>query len=341
MIMSVPLLAWSAACFALARVFVVRRAFVPARNPLLRFFKALDARLSSLNERFARGVILLRDSTLLPEDEPIAWRETAKKSLGTVRYLIRVFLALEVPTAAICLLVVIFSVDSSSRLEEVSVLLFFIWIIAALLLSVASTSLIAGERSHQTLDVLLATPLSGREIVLQKMRGARRLMAVLLVPFFTVFLLQSTWKGILHGSSYGGMQFSMLVYLTCSALSVLVYLPLISWLSLLIGLRMRSQSRAIIVAVAVLAGWCLVPYIVPMVQEILSRPGRIEGGMAYFLLVSPMTIIPVNEFYEYRPFGSALAPVAINFAMHGAILYGLRAQVLANADRWLGRNPGA
>ena len=41
--------------------------------------------------------MLVRDSNPLPEDDPVAWHETNKKSLGTFRYLLRVLILLEVP----------------------------------------------------------------------------------------------------------------------------------------------------------------------------------------------------------------------------------------------------
>ena len=339
LIAGLPMLASAASFLVLARVFVLRRAFVPHRNPLLKFFRYLDTVFTSMNERLARGVILVSESTTLPEDEPIAWRETAKKSLGTIRYLFRVFVALEVPTAAICVLIALY--ESAGDIEGASVLLFLIWIIAALLVSVAATSLISGERSHQTLDVLLTSPLTGREIVLQKMRGVRRLITVLLVPFLTVFALEAWWKWEFADYSRFGQQrleFSRPAYLMCSLLSVLIYLPLIAWVSLLIGLRVRSQSKAIISAVAAIAIWCIAPFLVPITSEILFGPSRMEAGMSYFLLISPAWIIGTNEFYEYHSFGSAWGPIVVNFALYGALLYGIRLQVLVNADRWLGRN---
>jgi ABC-type transport system involved in multi-copper enzyme maturation permease subunit len=340
LIAGLPMLLSALTFLLLARIFVLRRAFVPSRNPLLKFFRFLDGVFTSMNERVAKGVVLVSESTTLPEDEPIAWRETAKKSLGTVRYLFRVFVALEVPTAIVCVLIASF--ESSGNMDGASALLFLIWIISALLVSVAATSLIAGERSHQTLDVLLTTPLTGREIVLQKMRGVRRLILVLLVPFLTVFVLEAWWKwGLYNPYPYWQgerIEFSGTAYVACSLLSVLVYLPLIAWLSFLIGLRIRSQGKAIVAAVAALAIWCIAPFLVPITSEILFRRGPVEAGMAYFLLISPAWIVGTNEFFDYQPFDSVWGPIVLNFALYGALLYGMRQQVLLNADRWMGRN---
>ncbi len=43
------------------------------------------------------GIVLIRDRDLLPKRHPVRWRETQKKSLGTFRYLFRVFVAVEAP----------------------------------------------------------------------------------------------------------------------------------------------------------------------------------------------------------------------------------------------------
>src|SRR5207247_2657205 len=114
--------------------------------------------------------------------------------LGNRRYVFRVLLFIEIPTILFCGLlawVEIYARTYNAMAEEVVMMLsfpmlFLMWMLAVLVVSVKSASLIAGERSHQTLDVLTTTPLTGREIVLQKMRSVRRIIAVTAVPFATV-----------------------------------------------------------------------------------------------------------------------------------------------------------
>ena len=72
----------------------------------------------------------------------------------------------------------------------VKALLFFMWAMAVMIVAVQSSSLIAGERSHQTLDVLCTTPLAGRDILLQKITGVRRLMILLWFPMLTAFWVE-------------------------------------------------------------------------------------------------------------------------------------------------------
>lgn len=334
---SVPVVLSTLFCLLAARVFVVRRAFVLPRSLLMTAFKALDRLFWGMNDRFTRGVVLVKDSVGLPEEEPIAWRETSKKSLGTVRYLFRVFVVLEFPVVFVLSLAATAGLSGGTDLRIISVILFFLWGIAALILSVSSASLIAGERTHETLDVLLATPLTSREIVTQKFRGVRRQMIVLSVPLFTIILFQTFVK---WGSGSAGGTPGAIRYLFASALSVIVYFQLIAWLSFLIGVRVRNQSRAIFGALFALAGWCTLPFliVIPFMELFLYQPAA-NRELEYLLLFSPATILGMNEFDELGRFGlgTPWVTVILNFLAFGAVLRLIQRAALQNVDRYLGR----
>lgn len=334
---SVPMLLASAVCVVLARVFVVRRAFVPPGNIVLGFFKRLDGLLKRLNDnRITRGIVLLADKSSLPENDPVAWRETTKRSLGRARYLFRIFLAIEIPLAMVCALIAI--LESGTDLEALSLILFLLWIVATLIVSVSAASLIAGERSHQTLDVLATTPLTGREIVQQKFRGVKRLIVVLLAPFLTLFLFHASWStGV--SSNPGGQwyrEFDPTRYLVCSMLSVGIYLPLVAWLSLFIGLRVRSQARAIIGSLGAIVGWCILPFVFIFIPFVILT--NRSSDATFLLLLSPATIIPLNEFREIEFICDfPWVAVVFNFLIYGGALLVLRAVCLCYADQYLGR----
>jgi hypothetical protein len=344
-IRSVPILLSTAYFLVLARVFIVWRAFVPSHNYVLALFRAFDRLFVRMNQnRVTRGIVLVRESTALPADAPVAWRETTKKSMGTVRYLFRMFVATEIPVVVICVLVVGVSYNST-RLEGVSVMLFVLWFIAVMLISVRATSLVSAERSHQTLDVLLTTPMSARDIVLQKYRGVRRLMFVLSVPFLTIFLFEASWKAEFWTGRYSGFyggygeKFSTLVYLAASVLSVAIYFPMIAWLSFLIGMVVRLQSRAIIVSLAIIVGWCTLPLgLLAFIQVFLFNGMFQRNEFEFLFLLSPASIIPINEFNAYREIAdSSWTIVLINFLMYGTCLVVFRLLCLRLANRLLGR----
>jgi hypothetical protein len=209
------------------------------------------------------------------------------------------------------------------------------------MMAVQSASLIAGEKSHQTLDVLCTTPLSGREIVLQKYRSVRRLMFVLLAPFGTIYFFHCAvnWN-MGYYSTRSFRQFDLLLYLTASLLSVGIYLPLVAWFSVMAGLRIRTQARAIIGATGGLVAWCAVPLLfVTMPLEILfGRFGReFDALIACSSLLSPASVVAVNEYDDLRIYGEPWAAVLLNFTFYGALLVAIRTVCLRKADRWLGR----
>ncbi|MGE5193552.1 MAG: hypothetical protein ACM3U2_13745 [Deltaproteobacteria bacterium] len=341
---SVLVLCASAVCLVAARKCVVRRAFLPPRNVMLNVFKVLDRIFLRLNDNpVTRGFVFIGDTAPLPGEEPVAWRETAKRSLGKARYLLRVFIALEVPVAILCTLLIVAESDA----RPLSPLVILLWIVSGLMVAAQSASLIAGERSHQTLEVLCTTPMSGREIVRQKFRAVRRLMLVLLVPFATIFIFESAMKWNMPaqwgwGAWSNGRQFSLPLYLACSALSVGIYLPLFAWLSFLIGLRARTQARAIVGAMAVLVAWCAIPPIfIRLPLSILT------GGNAWNapfilqlpMLASPMAIVVANEeSFRFEFSGAPWVAVVLNFLGYGAILAVVRWACLRNVDRLLGRS---
>ena len=71
--------------------------------------------------------------------------------------------------------------------------LYGLWVLALMMTIIHGSSLISGERTRQTLDVLLTVPLAGPTLLLEKQQGLLRLMKVLLVPFVTIFGFQAWW----------------------------------------------------------------------------------------------------------------------------------------------------
>ncbi len=312
--------------FAISLGFLVERALIPPRNFLLEFFKGLDRFFTTLNDRTTGGVILIKDSISLPKAEPIAWRETAKKSLGTARYLIRVFVSIEVP-----LLFILANAAGSgnSRYGVAEGLLYIVWVIAMLFVSVKTTSLIASERTQETLDVLMATPLTGTEIVVQKFRGVRRLILVMAVPFLTIFVFEAWWESSL-------LSMRSLNYLFCSVLSIVVYLPLVAWISFWIGLKVRSQARATLLALLVIFGWTFLPLILefPLYSPMGLRQDRLIGPLIA-TFISPASIVFQNEARQ-APF----VIVVVNFAIYGLLLWFIFRSCTNRADEYLGRCGG-
>ncbi|WP_339907961.1 ABC transporter permease [Symmachiella dynata] len=347
---SVPLVFSTLMFLGLARYYLVRRAFAQPRHLVRKIFKGLDGIFETINKNpITKGVVLVKEQTRLPTDNPVAWRETMKKNLSQFRYVLRICLLFEIPIVVVALLMLDASMHPSRAYTPLSFLLIMLWTLTALILTVQAANLIASERSRQTLDVLLTTPLSGREIVLQKMQGMRRLVIGLSVCFLTIFVCEAWMRRGLDMASYGGVgnalsYYSTWRYLVASLLSIAIYIPLIGWLALWIGLIAKTQTRAILGSLAVLFLWCAVPWgILLSLSDLFTDRKDVLTG-----LFSPVTMILCNEFNAFGPDGGLFpgivrghlfrwVVVLLNFAFYGLILYLIRSRCLRLADRYMGR----
>ena len=220
-------------------------------------------------------------------------------------------------------------------------MLILLWIVVALIIAVKATTLVAGERAHETLDVLLTTPMKSSDIVRQKFRGVTRLMWVLSIPLVTCILLKLaivTAGGSIR--SYGPYkEANWILYITCALLEVAIYLPLVAWVSLFVGMRVRNQSKAIFVTLAVIVAWCALPiFTCIMIFEVL---GWHSGLSQLWLLLSPAMIIPFNEFFDLDHFELEWLAVILNFLLYGFVLFVVRTLCLINLDQRLGRASGS
>ncbi|MBM82183.1 MAG: hypothetical protein CMJ78_16575 [Planctomycetaceae bacterium] len=311
---SVVLVFASMMYLAIARAVIVQRALVPPRNVLLEFFRGLDKFFANLNEATTGGIVLIQDADKLPGDEPIAWRETQKKSLGTARYLIRVLVSIQTPLLFVLALGLSMTTYQVTNLT--TPLIVIVWIVATLLVCAKSTSLISGERLHQTLDVLSTTPLTGREIFLQEFQGVRRLFLVLLVPFATLLFVEIWWDRL--------WQFHGWIRVLSFVFSVVIYLPLAAWISFWVGLKLKSQMRAILVSLLIVFGWSLLPL---SLNEFLGI-----WPMREVALFCPSAFILVNQD---RAMSGGL--MLSNIAIYAGALVLIRSYCLINADRMIGR----
>ena len=323
----------------LARVGLVRRAFTPPSNFFLRTFRRIDGWMHFAN-RLTGGAIVMQPGSRLPDAEPIAWRELSRKGLGQPQYLVRILLAVEIPVVALCLAGALRLDGYSGQSELHSMLAACVGTLAVLALSVQAANAVVSERVQQTLELLLTTPLTAREIVLQKARALRRFMWVLAVPLLTIF---GTECWIEHGRPGGfSKPDPTAAYIVCALLTVAIYLPLVSWLSLWIGLKMRTRFKAIMAALAAVVGWAVGPLIILLLGERWLRPYLSTPNLEWFALLSPLSVVGTNEYSQLHQFrtgsdSSAWLPIVVNFAFYGLALLAIRHRVLSRAERYLRR----
>jgi ABC-type transport system involved in multi-copper enzyme maturation permease subunit len=279
----------------LARLVIVRRASPQPKYRLRRFLQWLDRFLGRLNDRVARGVVFGRSGADLPKENPVVWRECRRGNLGQINYLVRFLLVLELPILLPTTYYVLTTKDLTfSGLETPALLL---WLIAVLVVLARSSGLFAAEKSRQTLDILLATPLPLAALVGGKMRALWRVVLVVSIPIF----LQALLRGYLQASySYGGRRWSYYrlqgfdssqsaqLYVVMDVVNLVLVLSLAAQLAFLSGLLAKTQGRALVAALGIFAAWCFIPFIVH----------RFTLGSHSMLYFSPISGLLANEWVE-------------------------------------------
>lgn len=220
----------------LARRFLITRAEVSRSSILLRIFRGLDKFFKDVNEWTTGGRMVLKEATSLPLNDPVAWRERSKKSLGKPHYLIRLLVLIQFPVLFVCVLTA--GSGNSNAKAILSSLLRLLWVLAAMIISVKGATLISSERTRETLDALLSTPMTGASILLQKVSGMRRMLLVLATPIMTVHFAAVLMLG---NVSMMAVQNSVIqitwlvVYFAGSLCSTWILMQLIVWLALRLG----------------------------------------------------------------------------------------------------------
>lgn len=339
----------AAVCLLFARAMLWRRAFVPPSNVMLKMFRSLDTLFHRLNQnRLTRGIVLTREHVQLPLYDPIRWRETKKRSLGTTRYLIRLLLVLEIPV--LFGMLIPFYGDYTSNYAPAFVAAWIVWVISALVIAIHATGLIGLERSRQTMDVLLTTPLTSESIVKEKFAGISRMIIVLWIPLATVYLYQVWWTGWVGSFKSGDIFFGFVR----SLLAMAIYPWLIAWIGFHFGMRCRSQAQAVLVTLSILTAVCVIP---AALAAYLNSNGLWTLGEIGWL--SPAMVLTesthgrqmfsdyrysynYNSYLQNRDYLVLMAwgGLFCHFFLAGLLLLWLRLRVLRTFARRLGRNDG-
>lgn len=310
-----------AVTLAMATTILVNRAFLTPKNLLLDFFEALDKFFNEANQAIG-GIELVKDKRSAPKDRPVAWRETSRRSLGTFRYQFRVLVALELP---VILLVVL--QDWNFLRQNLQATILILWGITVMLIAVQSASLIAAERSRQTLDVLLTTPISGRSILLQKCSGVWRLLLVLTVPFVTVAGVLAWIVPELRNE-----------YLVWSVVSVLASLTAVAWFGIWMSTRHRNQLRSVVQTVLILGAVLGGGY-----SMLRLLAGRLDYSAATINRIGALSPVDVVCSLHQPSLGSMRSPsntvYAVHFGLAVCMALLFRALALRGIDGRLGRVP--
>lgn len=230
----------------------------------------LDRFFQSLNQNsITRGKKFFKNRSDFPESHPIAWLEQSRVLLGSPTQRIRAAVAI----MSILVLTIAYSVRENS-IGPLMLVMLFLFMPLNLFFSIASASLISRERSRQTLDVLLVTPISGSEILREKMAGLNRwywsmIIAYASVLAFGVFLAVISQIGLIAVID----QILKEVEWILEALMIFIYLPpLVIWISVACGIVSKSRSRAVLRSLGIVGGWCFLGWMVAISESLTDPP---------------------------------------------------------------------
>ncbi len=274
----------------------------------------------------------------LPLAEPVAWRELSSELMAQIKKVFLVAVCLNFPLLLLISGIIEFSPEDgvSGPTTALPYLVGALLLLAAGTISLMAASTFARERAGQTLDVLLTTPLPTERILGEKLAAAKRCALMASVPLGIVFIVEELIE-LARPRGPGA-----LLYLACSGLSLAVYLPLAIALGAWIGLRVRNRGRAILAVLGSLAAWVFaVPEVVRMALELGGQKSAAIHGLYYLYLLSPVTIVQLNETKSWNDFAGepAWVIVTLNFALYCCLLLWLRRRIIRDADRLLGRIP--
>ena len=336
---SIPTLILSGVFLVLARAFIVERAFARPTNVIMNVIRPMDRFFSSVIVRVTSGRVKLDVEPDLPGDDPVAWRETARTVLGRFRYQLYIAVA---TTLLVCCALVAISSNRGRNDEELAAVIFIFLAVVTLLVCVKSACLFASERSRQTYDVLMTTPLTNRELLDQKMAGIYRLMLTFVVPFLVIVMFDAWWKLEHWGSFFRrrSYNFPTTMYVFSTVITVAIYLPMLSWLCVLVGLKVRNQVRAIFTSLIIIGAWAIAPiFFLIMFIEVTGISHR---DVSFLLITSPLPYLLFNEVGETdEMMDSAVMLLILNSLIYGSILLALRSVCLNNLDLLLKRSDAA
>lgn len=330
------------ASFLAARWFLVRRAAARPRNRLRQLLQATD-RLFDKANRLAGNIVLVRDDKPLPEEDPIVWRESRGAGAGRLRHTIRITFVLELAVVAIALAALWPRGPWSPRgylpRGAIASAEMGFWILAAVTMVVLGTHRIAGERSRGTLHTLLACPLPSGAILRAKVQALRRLFPLAWTPLLTLALFQAVHRMEYFHFTRPDYDLDEAVYhLVATALSLLLYLPLLSWLGILFGLRFRTNARATIGALAFVAAWCALPILLLGLLR-FSLDWLPHGAYRHLVFLSPAALPALTATGTFTHYPAPWGLLAVHTLWYGMLWAVLRGFCIHRADSLLRQAP--
>lgn len=266
--------------------------------------------------------LLLRRKSIasIETDSPIAWRESNSTLLASWR--------LHVPLLFTILFLQWWAfpevIGETHRAEEVCLITdAAVLLLGLMMIAGTGCRTFAAERSRETLDILLTTPIRNRDLLQHKLSAVDQirlfiLWTVIITGLVHLLVVDLTylyarypvrWRTsfdyIVHhrrNNAWGYLPLNA-VY---SLLHAYVYLTIMKWASVFFSLIFRTQIKAMMATLVAAITLCSLPFVGAMIPLILKS--IVPKQFPAFLFSSPLIIWGLNETGEL----TGLMPATIN-----------------------------
>ena len=246
--------------------------------------------------------------------------------------------------------------------EEICVIIDIGLFILCLLMVIGVTCrTFSSERERQTLDLLLTTPLTNRELLHQKLAAANRTALFLLVPIFLTGITHllvgktRTWDNSLSSVNYDSVRdvFAFQAdwwpvvwrYMFGLFSHVILYMTLVKWIAVFFSLTLNSQMKAMLGTLISIVALCVIPAMLCALPLLLLGTDPDRADLPIWYLTSPAIIYGFNETHEfYQVFRSSnwwprseYFTLLANLAIYGTLTLAVRSFVIWRLPALLNR----
>ena len=290
-----------------------------------------------------------------PVDRPVAWRERQISALSGWRLHVLLLGALIVCEWGW------FFLENGLHGDEISVIFDIGFFIISLLMVVGVTCrTFSSERERQTLDLLLTTPLTNKELLNEKLSAANRTIMFLMFPILFAGLTHLLIGDMryfdqrqLNNNYYPYHPVNMLEpawwsgairYLFGLVTHALLYMSLAKWIATFFSLQLNSQMKAMIGTIISILALCIVPPMITALPMILTGTDPERAGFQIWFLTTPAFIFAFNEVHDFSSLirngwwpPSEYFTLIANLCVYGTLTLIVRAFVLFRLPALLNR----
>ena len=323
--------------------------------PVRRLFRLISGTIHSDSGTFLDDT---RPPRAFPALLPVAWRERQISALSGWR----------LHATLLCTVMVLewgWLIEANAyNYDDICVIVDSGLFIVSLLMVIGVTCrTFASERERQTLDLLLTTPLTNRELLKEKLAAANRTALFLLVPFFFTAITHLLF-GKMKLYQYSGVnsyypmrEVSMLEtawwytawrYLFGLFTHALLYMTLAKWIAVFFSLSFNSQMKAMLGTILSILGLCIIPVMLFVMPMLLLGTDPDQADLPIWCFTSPAIIPAFNETNEfYSLFHSHWWPrseyftLLVNLAIYGTLTLVVRSFVIWRLPALLNRRDSA